>query len=68
LVLRARSESSTIYEQVKMSTGLMPFHGVGDAVGVDYGAGLGNYREVSWSMELRAGGQMTHELRRAVTL
>jgi hypothetical protein len=51
-----------------MSTGLMPFHGVGDAVGVDYGAGLGNYREVSWSMELRAGGQMTHELRRAVTL
>lgn len=68
LVERARSESSTIYEQVKMSTGLMPFHGIGDVVAVDYGAGVANYRETSWSMDLRAGGTMTHELRRAVTL
>jgi hypothetical protein len=68
LVERARDESSTVFEQVKMTTGLMPFHGVGNVFSIDYGAGAANYREVSWSMDLAAGGAMVHELRRAVIL
>ncbi len=68
LVLRAKTEDSTVYEQVKFDTGIIPLHGVGSVIGLDYGTGVKNYREMSWAIDLAAGGNMKHDCRRAIVL
>jgi hypothetical protein len=68
LVERAAQEERSQYERASFETGLMPIHGSGDVCELDVGDGVVRYREVSWEIELRAGGSMKHEMRRVVQL
>jgi len=68
LVARAAQEASQQYEVVEFTTGLMPMHEHADVCMIDYGEGPLRYRETSWSMDLVAGGQMKHSMRRVVVL
>lgn len=67
-VARVAAEASQQYQTADFATGLMPFHGSGDVCLIDYGDGPLRFREHEWSMELKAGGLMTHKFRRVVTL
>lgn len=67
-VQRAAEEMTTQYMHADFSTGLMPFHGDGTVAIIDYGEGANPFKEVSWSMDLVAGGQMTHSFRRPVAV
>lgn len=67
-VRRAAQEDRSQYESVSFSTGLMPIHGSGDVFELDVDGVLTRYRETEWQMELRAGGNMRHTMRRVVTL
>lgn len=62
------AEASQQYIIAEFTTALMPFHGTGDVVILDYGEGGAKYRSHTWSMNMVAGGQMRHEFRRVVTL
>lgn len=65
-VARALAETTQQYESIEFETGIMPLHNDADVVTFDYGEGALRYRETSWSLELRAGGVMTHTARRVV--
>lgn len=65
-VLRAAQEASQQFEVATFSTGLMPFHEDSDVCWIDYGEGPLLFREHEWSMDLKAGGLMTHRFRRVV--
>lgn len=54
--------------QVEFETPLMPFHGLGDTIDLDYGQGLERFREVEWSLDCISGGRMKHTARRVVTI
>lgn len=66
-VARKAFEASQIEHSVEISTALMPGHGVGDVVFVEHPEITGAFEETGWSMELAAGGEMQHTLRRLVT-
>ena len=63
---RLLMETMTSSETIDVRTGLLPGYGVGDIVALHYGDYSAICRERSWSMELRAGGTMTHHLERMV--
>lgn len=67
-VTRAAQEATQQFEVCEFTTGLMPFHDHADVLMIDYGAGDLRYRETAWSMDLVAGGQMKHSMRRVVVL
>lgn len=69
-VERIASEASQVYEIVDIETALMPHHENNDIVKVTYPEAdlSGNYSEHKWSMNLEAGGMMSHKLRRVVTI
>lgn len=67
-VQQMAQQASQVYSDVSMTTGLMPFHGAGDVVTLDTGAGPIRYREASWSLECKPGGRMEHTLRRVVLI
>ena len=61
-----RWESMGMGETVTVRTALRPGHGIGDVVSLVAKDIMGIYVETGWRMELRAGGQMQHTLRRVV--
>lgn len=67
-VLRVSQEASQQYQIAEFSTGLMPFHDSGDVALLNYGEGDLRFREHEWSMDLKAGGKMSHKFRRVVLL
>ena len=68
VVLRAAQEDSAIFEEVKFTTGLIPFHRYGHVFTVDWGEGPLRYRETHWKMDCKIGGEMHHTMRRSVTI
>lgn len=63
---RKASESLMTGETLTVSTALQPGFGIGDIVAIDYGDIVSVCVEKSWSMELKTGGKMRHELERVV--
>ncbi len=70
IVARLAFEASQVYEAIPFKTGLMPIHSGNDVYRIRYPALAVNarYAEQSWSLELRAGAQMSHRARRVVTV
>lgn len=67
---RIAFEASQIYEKIKFSTAIMPFHSYmdivhirNDTLGID-----GQYTETSWRISLEVGGRMEHEGRKVVEI
>lgn len=67
---RIANEASQIYEKIKFSTAVMPFHANMDIIrirnmtlGID-----GNYTETSWKIPLQVGASMEHEGRKVVNI
>lgn len=69
-VQRAAFEASQIYEAVEISTAIMPHHEDADLVELEYPDLVSRSRfvEHTWEMDLRAGGEMKHRLRRVVSI
>lgn len=63
---RLRNESLITSETIQLITGLLPGFGVGEVVGLISDGQMDVCIERSWSMELRAGGNMQHTLERVV--
>lgn len=61
-VRRKASEASAVFDKLKISTALMPEHGYHDIILVSCKDISGIYLEKSWSMELKAGALMAHDL------
>jgi len=70
LCRRAAINASNVYETVEFSTMLMPFHENRDTLQIEHdGLGVtGLYSEVGWSMNLQAGGRMSHKVRKIVNV
>jgi hypothetical protein len=69
-VKRVACEASQVYAKFDFSTALMPHHSFLDCLFLEhtlYGAS-DKYIEYSWSMELQAGGKMTHSCRRVIQI
>lgn len=69
-VSRIAFEASQVYGRIRFKTGLMPFHGYGNVLNLSYSPLdiEGKYLELSWSMPLKVGGEMEHELRQIVNV
>jgi hypothetical protein len=69
-VERIAFEASQVFGKLKFKTALMPFHEYSDVLKVKYDAMKIDYKfaETGWTMQLRAGGEMTHEARRVVNV
>jgi hypothetical protein len=67
---RIAFEASQLFGKLKFKTALMPFHEYSDVLEVRYSPLEINdsFSETSWTMELKAGGQMTHEVRKVVNI
>lgn len=67
-VERVAFEASQVYGRIEFSTALMPFHGYSNVVQFGYDALNidGKFVELGWTMDLRVGGTMTHEVRQIV--
>lgn len=67
---RMAFESSQIFEATEFETGLMPIHSGNDVYTIQYDPMSinGQYSEVSWDMELKAGARMQHRARRVISL
>ena len=63
---RIRNESMISGETIRISTDLQPGFGVADVVALKYGDLISLCIEKSYTMELRAGGQMSHVLERVI--
>lgn len=61
-----RNKSMMAGEIVNVKTGLLPGFSAQEVVGLIYGDYMGICREKGWTMELQAGGTMTHELEKVV--
>ena len=67
-VMRKAFEASQIEQTVDITTALNPMHGVGDIVFIDHPEITGAFEEIRWSMTLDVNGDMSHTLRRIVTI
>lgn len=67
-VRRIAFEASQVYGRIRFSTQLMPMHGYSDVLQVEYSPlGIaGKYVELNWTMDLRVGGAMSHEVRQII--
>lgn len=60
--VRRRAGRATSYvSSLKFQTAPMPHHAAGDILWLDAGNVRGKHQETKWTLDLRAGGQMTHE-------
>ena len=59
-------DSMQTSEVVQITTALMPGHGLSDTVAVIHPDFTGLCQETAWYMQLTAGGEMTHELKKVV--
>lgn len=67
-IRRAAFAASQVYETAWVQTALMPIHGAGEILEIRHPEISGVFEETSWEMELQAGGQMTHRIRRIVQI
>lgn len=65
-VAKKAFDAMQIEQTVEITTALMPDHGVGEVIFIEHPEITGAFEEIAWSMELKAGGAMTHTLRRIV--
>lgn len=63
---KLRNDSMITGETISVRTCLLPGYGVDDVTAIQLGDLMAICRERSWSMQLRAGGIMTHTLERVV--
>ncbi|MBQ3982084.1 MAG: hypothetical protein II631_08600, partial [Treponema sp.] len=63
---RQLTDSLISGETIQVTTGLLPGFGVGEVTAIQYGDVFAICREKAWTMELTAGGSMTHVLERQV--
>lgn len=63
---KLRNQSMITGETISIRTGLLPGFGVDDVTAIQLGDLMAICRESSWSMQLRAGGVMSHTLERVV--
>ena len=70
LAKQAAIGAANVYETVNISTMINPLHGNRDIVFLEHPKlGLSDkFMEFGWSIEMKAGGTMTHQLRRVVNL
>ena len=61
-VRRKAAEASSVVDKCSIKTALEPGHGYRDIVRLKCKAATGIYIEKSWSMDLKAGSLMSHEL------
>lgn len=69
-VERIAFEASQVYGRIKFNTPIMPFHEYYDVIKLRY-RDLdidGTFAEVNWTIPLKAGAEMTHEVRKVVTV
>jgi hypothetical protein len=67
-VQRVAEEATQQFLTAKFSTALMPIHNDSDVCLLDYGQGAAVFREHQWALEMKAGGSMSHEFRRVVSV
>lgn len=67
-VRRRASQASSYFSSLKFSTAPMPHHAAGDVLWIEGGGIRGKYQEMRWSLDLRAGGEMKHEVQKEGTL
>ena len=67
-VRRRASRASSYFSSLKFSTAPMPHHAAGDVLWIEDGGIRGKYQEMKWSLDLRAGGEMKHEVQKEGTL
>lgn len=67
-VRRRASRASSYFSSLKFSTAPMPHHAAGDVLWIEDGDIRGKYQEMKWSLDLRAGGEMKHEVQKEGTL
>lgn len=65
-VRKKAEEASQVFAQVEFTSGMIPLHTTADVMYLDWGNGAVKYRETLWSMDLKAGAPMTHQVRRVV--
>ncbi len=67
---RIAYEASNVYGKFIFDTALMPHHSYLDALYCEHtDLGISNkYIETSWEMELKAGGKMSHSVRRVIRI
>ena len=63
-VRRRASQASSYFSSLKFSTAPMPHHAAGDVLWIEDGDIRGKYQEMKWSLDLRAGGEMKHEVQK----
>lgn len=63
---RQLTDSLISGEKIQVSTGLLPGFGVGEVTALQVGDVFAICRETAWTMELQAGGRMSHTLERQV--
>lgn len=61
-ISRKAAEVSAVFNKCSIKTALMPGHGYRDIIRIRCKNAAGIYIEKSWSMELKAGALMSHEL------
>jgi hypothetical protein len=67
---RIASEASQVYGSIKFSTPIMPMHEYYDVLELEYEplSISGKFAEASWTIKLEAGAEMTHEVRKVVSI
>ena len=63
-VRRRASRASSYFSSLKFSTAPMPHHAAGDVLWIEDGDIRGKYQEMKWSLDLRAGSEMKHEVQK----
>lgn len=60
--------ATQVYGLTKFDTAVMPMHSFDDVIQIEYGPLQINskYSETSWTMPLKAGGKMKHEVRKVI--
>ncbi|MGG3737528.1 LamG-like jellyroll fold domain-containing protein [Aeribacillus pallidus] len=69
-VQRIAFEASQVYGKLTFETALNPLHDYADVLQIEYSPlGIsGKYSETSWTMPLKAGARMKHEVRKVVNI
>lgn len=67
---RIAYNASQIYEKVKFETALMPHHTFMDTLFIEYkDLGISSkFIETEWSIDLQAGGKMSHSVRKVINI
>lgn len=70
LVKQAAIDAANVYEHIVFNTLPMPNHGDRDTIMLTHNVlGISDvYQEMKWSMELKPGGTMMHDVRRVVNI